>query len=58
MNCRLVVAIGAGWAMAGAAGAWGSGFENTDLSLRFPAALSRFSPYADVAGTGTKGVSC
>jgi hypothetical protein len=28
------------------------GFDNFDFSLRFPAALSRFSPYADVAGVG------
>jgi len=28
------------------------GFENYDLSLRLPAALSRFSPYSDVAGIG------
>ena len=28
------------------------GFEEVDLSLRFPAALSRFSSYADVAAVG------
>jgi hypothetical protein len=35
-----------------AAQAWGSGLGGYDLSLRLPAALSRFSPYADVAGVG------
>jgi len=29
-----------------------AGFDNVDFSLRFPAALTRFSPYADVAGVG------
>jgi hypothetical protein len=28
----------------------GAGFDAFDLSLRIPAALSQFSPYADVAG--------
>ncbi len=28
------------------------GFDDKDLSLRLPAALSRFSPYGDVAGAG------
>lgn len=31
---------------------YGSGFDDKDFSLRFPAALSRFSSYADVAATG------
>ncbi|MCX6150056.1 MAG: hypothetical protein NTX22_06000 [Ignavibacteriales bacterium] len=32
--------------------AYAKGFDNKDFSLRFPAALSRFSSYADVAATG------
>ena len=32
--------------------AYADGFEDKDFSLRFPAALSRFSSYADVAATG------
>jgi hypothetical protein len=32
--------------------AYAGGFEDKDFSLRFPAALSRFSSYADVAATG------
>jgi hypothetical protein len=31
---------------------YAGGFDKFDFSLRFPAALSRFSPYADVAGVG------
>ena len=31
---------------------YASGFDKVDFSLLFPAALSRFSPYADVAGVG------
>ena len=32
--------------------AYADGFDEKDFSLRFPAALSRFSSYADVAATG------
>ena len=32
--------------------AYADGFDDKDFSLRFPAALSRFSSYADVAATG------
>lgn len=32
--------------------AYAQGFDDKDFSLRFPAALSRFSSYADVAATG------
>jgi opacity protein-like surface antigen len=32
--------------------AYANGFDDKDFSLRFPAALSRFSSYADVAATG------
>jgi len=32
--------------------AYAGGFDDKDFSLRFPAALSRFSSYADVAATG------
>jgi len=32
--------------------AYADGLDNKDFSLRFPAALSRFSSYADVAATG------
>jgi hypothetical protein len=32
--------------------AFADGFDNKDFSLRFPAALSRFSAYADVAAAG------
>jgi len=33
-------------------GLLGDGFERQELSLRLPAALTRFAPYADVAGVG------
>jgi hypothetical protein len=32
--------------------AYAGGYDDNDFSLRFPAALSRFSSYADVAATG------
>ena len=32
--------------------AYADGFDDKDFSLRFPAALSRYSSYADVAATG------
>jgi hypothetical protein len=44
--------LGTAVAIAFASAAVGNDFEGEDFSLRFPAALSGFSPYADVAGKG------
>jgi hypothetical protein len=43
--------------MVGASNAWGQVAGREPFSLRFPAALARFSPYADVAGVGGASVA-
>ena len=57
MSKLLCVFIGELAAFLAATQAWAGGFGGYDLSLRLPAALSRFSPYADVAGVGGASVA-